>query len=448
MLTELNISMNTQAREHMRLAHDRLLDSYVAGRKKLGHKCTLSVLRYPGDWDYPGGPTKEVLVKADLTTYGTAPPLDASKEDHMLLFRDGTVFIAHLHEVALSGLDGVIVARGSKNCSIFVSTGLYSERLHLNVQQAAIWARDLQGEAHWHDANHGRFPEHGRTLKPVPRVARAVSTIQIASSSFYHLLVEVFGRLMLAYPLLLRDPSLKLILPSICKRATSYAHQFLQLLPFKVDPSRILFYPTEADVNPDVRVEIDDLFYPTWDAVQIVPRDRVSEPYPGFVPRAVLRQLRQAFNPNPVERTRVIFISRAEKTRQLVGERSLIEALQESIPATLDFTVFDGGKVSPSESIELFSSAHAVIGVHGGALSNILFCQPGTAIVELGFRAPHSRHYAAMSFGLDLAYSLVLLEPQQQGMASATVSVSADARAAVANILREHFARSAAHSEL
>ena len=42
----------------------------------------------------------------------------------------------------------------------------------------------------------------------------------------------------------------------------------------------------------------------------------------------------------------------------------------------------------------LFSRAVAVVGVHGGALSNILFCRDGTLIVEIAPRSVQSWHYA------------------------------------------------------
>ena len=38
-----------------------------------------------------------------------------------------------------------------------------------------------------------------------------------------------------------------------------------------------------------------------------------------------------------------------------------------------------------AETIALFSGAAAVVGVHGGALANIVFCAKNTLIVELGF---------------------------------------------------------------
>lgn len=52
----------------------------------------------------------------------------------------------------------------------------------------------------------------------------------------------------------------------------------------------------------------------------------------------------------------------------------------------------------------LFSRARVVVGVHGDDLANIVFCAPGTALVELTFREPVYRQYAHMATALDMPY--------------------------------------------
>ena len=62
-------------------------------------------------------------------------------------------------------------------------------------------------------------------------------------------------------------------------------------------------------------------------------------------------------------------------------------------------TVFDG-KLPINEALALFSQAAVVVGVHGGALANVVACGEGTLLVEIGFTAGYTRHYAAVALGL------------------------------------------------
>jgi capsular polysaccharide biosynthesis protein len=47
------------------------------------------------------------------------------------------------------------------------------------------------------------------------------------------------------------------------------------------------------------------------------------------------------------------------------------------------FDSVDCGKMSVQEQAEVFGSAEVVVGAHGAALTNLVFCRPGTRVVEL-----------------------------------------------------------------
>jgi len=49
----------------------------------------------------------------------------------------------------------------------------------------------------------------------------------------------------------------------------------------------------------------------------------------------------------------------------------------------LGFVDFDPGSVSLEEQVRAFASAEIVVGVHGAALTNLVFCRPGTPVVEI-----------------------------------------------------------------
>ena len=77
----------------------------------------------------------------------------------------------------------------------------------------------------------------------------------------------------------------------------------------------------------------------------------------------------------------------------------------------LDFKLFDGSTASMTETIEAFASAALVVGVHGAGLANIIFCHPGTNVLELTLPEPEFREYEAIAANLGLSYATSPLPP-------------------------------------
>ena len=101
----------------------------------------------------------------------------------------------------------------------------------------------------------------------------------------------------------------------------------------------------------------------------------------GFVPAWALQLVRDrllrvdASGAPPLR----LYVSRADaEQRRLADEDRLVPLLE-----SLGFTCLTLSGRPLSEQIELFSHAEIVIGPHGGGLSNLVWCKPGTAVVEL-----------------------------------------------------------------
>ena len=74
-----------------------------------------------------------------------------------------------------------------------------------------------------------------------------------------------------------------------------------------------------------------------------------------------------------------IYISRADAKRRLVSnEEQVMEFL-----SSFGFTRVVLQPLSVSEKIDLFQSAEAIIAPHGAGLTNLVFCNPGTKVIEL-----------------------------------------------------------------
>ena len=109
---------------------------------------------------------------------------------------------------------------------------------------------------------------------------------------------------------------------------------------------------------------------------------------------------------------------------------------------------FDGSGPT-ADAIALFARAAVVIGVHGGALANLVACGEGvTTVLEIGFRSRFTRHYAAASAALGLQYVLIELELPLygQGVAAAEVTLSETGVDAVARYTAAAAARAGTHS--
>jgi capsular polysaccharide biosynthesis protein len=213
-----------------------------------------------------------------------------------------------------------------------------------------------------------------------------------------------------------------------------FVTQFLALLPFPLSRERIVELDTKSGPN-DVRFDVETLFYPDWEAV----RHLGDEPTHCLTPPAVLSRIRSAFVPIPPPRRPVVVyaVRDSERMRRLDSEETLRSALQAALPQGVELVLFRGSESNIQETIALFASAAAVVGVHGGALANIVFCAHGTPVIELGLRAPQTRHFLHASLALGLDYHLVLLDADERSAGAARVSAQREDLEAVGRILRE-----------
>ena len=58
--------------------------------------------------------------------------------------------------------------------------------------------------------------------------------------------------------------------------------------------------------------------------------------------------------------------------------------------------------------MQLFAGAAVVIGGHGGGLTNVLWCRPGSVLVEFGLHEPHADYFEHLAAVAELRYHKVL----------------------------------------
>lgn len=99
-------------------------------------------------------------------------------------------------------------------------------------------------------------------------------------------------------------------------------------------------------------------------------------------PAWVVDWLRRTFRPTPSESQarRRLYVTRGDQrnTRRYVHERALWPELERR-----GFERIDPGSHSVQEQIDLFDAAEIVVAPHGAGLTNLVFCRPGTKVVEM-----------------------------------------------------------------
>lgn len=91
--------------------------------------------------------------------------------------------------------------------------------------------------------------------------------------------------------------------------------------------------------------------------------------------------LNRTFGPKnlPVQTGRRLFISRGTTGKRGICNES--ELMASLLPLGFELLLCENHSIA--EQAEIFASAEAVVGPHGAGLTNIVFCQPGTVVLEL-----------------------------------------------------------------
>ena len=100
--------------------------------------------------------------------------------------------------------------------------------------------------------------------------------------------------------------------------------------------------------------------------------------------------------------TKLYLARSGEKLRQLKCEPALVEELQKR-----GFNILFAGRHSVAEQQLKFSQAGVVLAPHGAALTNLVFCKPGTLVFDLMSSAWPQLHFWALSEALGLRYTVL-----------------------------------------
>ena len=243
----------------------------------------------------------------------------------------------------------------------------------------------LPGCQRHNPADHRIFSEALPELEQISGTVAAIASL--SGHNYFHWMVDILPRL----ELLRRSGVSWQAIDWIWINSVQHPFQQETLEALGIPASKLL----SSDRHPYIQAEL------------VVPS---FAGHLGWLEPWALRFLRDTFLPlgeqvrpiqdRPFDR---IYISRANANhRRVLNEAEVIEQLQplRFVPVRLETLSF-------AEQVALFAQAKVIVAPHGGGLTNLLFCQPGTVVVELA--SPHYlRHYFwAMSQPLKLRHFLL-----------------------------------------
>jgi hypothetical protein len=186
-------------------------------------------------------------------------------------------------------------------------------------------------------------------------------------ANYYHAICEVFGRLAL---LEISGIEYDWLYVPLDKK---YVQEALQL--WGVDFSKII-----APADEQFCLQADELIVPS-----MVINTSAGHAHAGnFQHPVTLKYLREKLlttaqkNINFLKFSKRVFISRSDSTRKILNEDQIFNLLKKH-----GFEFYELTKMSLVDQISLLYNAEIVVSEHGANLTNIIFCQSGTKIVEI-----------------------------------------------------------------
>ncbi len=243
----------------------------------------------------------------------------------------------------------------------------------------AVWCprtRILLSETarHWFRSSYAhsllcafRFPP------PRPLAGLTLHLGTLDAEGFYHFLIEAVPKLALARPFLRRIDHFL-----VNGRPGGFQEKWLRLA--SIDPSRIQWLEGLSHFR------CEQLLF-------VCPLAEEQGPTPWFV-----SQLRSLF-PSPSAPTgRLLWLTRAGAAcRHLIWEQQLLDRLP-------GFERVDPAAMDPAAQVALFASAAVVAGPHGAGFANLVFCAPGTRVIEVMPNLRHLPLYARLSAASGLTH--------------------------------------------
>jgi Glycosyltransferase 61 len=241
---------------------------------------------------------------------------------------------------------------------------------------------DLSPEV-WGPANHPIFSRWHLPKSQLLNGRIAIGVTPEAGGNYYHWLLDLLPRVLLLKHATQNFSNYDALLLNGSR--ANYEGETLTALGV---PAEKIRYVDSSD-----RLQIASAVFPSMD-FNIVAPWKVHG----------LRQLASSVRSNQHRR---LYLSRAHRAvRRIVNEKEISAILRQH-----DFEILEAENLSWREQADLFANAIMIVAPHGAALANIVFCQPGTRVVEITTRAGYRDWYWQLAAVAGLSYEVLEAQP-------------------------------------
>jgi capsular polysaccharide biosynthesis protein len=275
--------------------------------------------------------------------------------------------------------EGNIVTHDDKLLLDLSSTFYYSENRKYVVHRDALVVKDENGL---------KLRENVHKIPPVKKLkGRALVLAVHGGRGYYHWMIEVLPRLYLVEKAGYKIEDFDHII--INSKTAGFVKESLDF--FGIPESKIV----ETHWLP--HLQADELIVPSI----------VGEPF--IVPKWACEYLHEKFRPYLRKQRpgKKIFISRAKAAhRRILNETQLREYLKNQ-----GFEILMMEKIDLLEKAKILSEASLIVSTHGAGLSNLVFCHPGTTVIEFTHHTILSPPFWNIGANLGMNYFFVRSTP-------------------------------------
>ncbi|MBC9785448.1 glycosyltransferase family 61 protein [Heliobacterium chlorum] len=185
-------------------------------------------------------------------------------------------------------------------------------------------------------------------------------------------------------------------------RADKYIVSYCNL-PFQTETLKILGIPREDMIvaRDEFQLQADELIVPSFPScLRKIPKWSCQFLRDLFLPHLDMNQRKKDLR---------IYVSRAKASFRKLENESLLEERLSS----LGFETVYLETLPLLEQVSLFANADIVIAPHGAGLTNLVFCRPGTKVVELMGPKYINNVFWALSNQVDLDYTYLIGEGEE-----------------------------------
>lgn len=292
----------------------------------------------------------EIEPERERTVY--RPAYFELSEGEKVKFSAPSIYVAFLDDVTVVGATGIILT----NRDILFDAVRYDEEYRIKLP----WEfRRKQGSGRMWMA----------TDRDILEVDQAINLCGFGSGNYYHLTVEILSRLEYVNQL----PNVGKHVPILIDERVRTFPQMEQLLHVMNSDREIIYVPSRK------RIKVHSLIQPsmnTWMPMNVESWDKfkISD---NLIAKSGIENIRQKADEFMTERSeRKIFISRKNcSSVRLMNEAELLPIFESN-----GFEIVCTESLTYMEQVEMFSSARCVVSASGAALTNIIYCHPGTVL--------------------------------------------------------------------